>query len=61
MRRVYGMLGDGGVAGRVTTRASAVCLKVTEAGVGPSRVTRSTLAQVVERDLMLAAPAVGYR
>ena len=59
MRSMYGIPAIGAAAVSVTTSASEVCLNVTGCGDGPSSVTRSTLAELVESDLMLATPAAG--
>ena len=59
MRSMYGIPAIGAAAGSGTTSASEVCLNGTGCGDGPSSVTRSTLAKLVERDLMLASPAAG--
>ncbi len=53
------MLAMGALEGRVTVKPAAVCWNLTGCGLGPRRVTRSTLAAAVESDLMEAGPFAG--
>jgi hypothetical protein len=59
MRSMYGIPAIGAAAGSATTSASEVCLNVTGCGDGPSSVTRSTFAELLESDLTDALPAAG--
>src|ERR1017187_3539416 len=59
MRSMYGIPTIGAATGSATTSASEVCLNVTGCGDGPSSVTRSIFAELLESDLTDALPAAG--